>query len=115
MTSFIGDAFDWLRRLAKKGRRFDLVILDPPTFSQSKERGVFQAEKDYGRLVDAALPLLRSGGVLFASTNAARLQPESFLAAVTGAIQSARRKILQPSLRSPAAGFSRSPRRTRVP
>src|SRR5208282_3924125 len=31
-----GDAFDWLRRLAKKGRRFDAVLLDPPTFSQSK-------------------------------------------------------------------------------
>jgi 23S rRNA (cytosine1962-C5)-methyltransferase len=89
-----GDAFDWLRRLAKKGRLFDLVILDPPTFSQSKERGAFQAEKDFGRLVDAALPLVRGGGVLFASTNAARLEPEKFMAAVTGAIQSARRKIV---------------------
>jgi 23S rRNA (cytosine1962-C5)-methyltransferase len=89
-----GDAFDWLRRLAKKGRRFDLVILDPPTFSQSKQRGAFQAEKDYGRLVDAALPLVRSDGVLFASTNAVRLEPEKFMAAVTGAIQTARRRIV---------------------
>ena len=32
-----GDTFDWLRRLAKKGRAFDAVVLDPPTFSQSKE------------------------------------------------------------------------------
>ena len=39
-----GDAFDWLRRLAKKGRAFDAVALDPPTFSQSKEHGVFRAE-----------------------------------------------------------------------
>ena len=30
-----GDTFDWLRRLAKKGRAFDAVVLDPPTFSQS--------------------------------------------------------------------------------
>src|SRR3984957_5370116 len=29
-----GDAFDWMRRLAKKNRRFDAIILDPPTFSQ---------------------------------------------------------------------------------
>src|SRR6202040_322297 len=43
-----GDVFDWLRRLAKKGRAFDVVILDPPTFSQSREAGTFQAEKDYG-------------------------------------------------------------------
>ena len=48
-----GDAFDWMRRLAKKGRTFDAIVLDPPTFSQSKERGAFQAEKDYGRLADA--------------------------------------------------------------
>jgi 23S rRNA (cytosine1962-C5)-methyltransferase len=90
-----GDAFDWLRRLAKKGRAFDAVALDPPTFSQSKEHGVFRAEKDYGKLVAAALPLVRPGGVLFASTNAAEWPPEKFLADVEKAIHSARRKILQ--------------------
>jgi 23S rRNA (cytosine1962-C5)-methyltransferase len=90
-----GDVFDWLRRLAKKGRAYDLVILDPPTFSQSKERGAFRAEEDYGRLVTAALPVLKSGGVLLASTNAARLEPEDFLETVAGAIKSARRKMLK--------------------
>jgi 23S rRNA (cytosine1962-C5)-methyltransferase len=90
-----GDAFDWLRRLAKKGRAFDAVALDPPTFSQSKEHGVFRAEKDYGKLVAAALPLIRPGGVLFASTNAVDWPPEKFLADVEKAIHSARRKILQ--------------------
>jgi 23S rRNA (cytosine1962-C5)-methyltransferase len=90
-----GDAFDWLRRLAKKGRVYDLVILDPPTFSQSKERGAFRVEEDYGRLVAAALPVLKPGGVLLASTNAARLEPEDFLETVAGAIKSARRKILK--------------------
>ena len=88
-----GDVFDWLRRLAKKGRAYDLVILDPPTFSQSKERGAFRAEDDYGRLVEAALPVLKPGGVLLASTNAARLEPEDFLETVAGAIRQARRKI----------------------
>lgn len=92
---FHGDAFDWLRRLAKKVRRFDAIILDPPTFSQSKESGVFQAEKDYGRLVTAALPLLRASGVLFASTNAADWGPDKFLAAVDKAIGAAGRSILQ--------------------
>jgi 23S rRNA (cytosine1962-C5)-methyltransferase len=90
-----GDAFDWLRRLAKKGRAFDAVALDPPTFSQSKEHGVFRAEKDYGKLVAAALPLVRPGGVMFASTNAADWPPEKFLADVEKAIRLARRKILQ--------------------
>jgi 23S rRNA (cytosine1962-C5)-methyltransferase len=90
-----GDVFDWLRRLARKQRLYDVILLDPPTFSQSKESGVFRADKDYGRLVMAALPLLRTGGVLFASTNAADWPPEEFLAAVTEAIHRANRKILQ--------------------
>jgi 23S rRNA (cytosine1962-C5)-methyltransferase len=90
-----GDTFDWLRRLAKKRRLYDVVLLDPPTFSQSKASGVFRADKDYGRLVVAALPLLRTGGVLFASTNAADWAPEEFLAAVAEAIQEANRRILQ--------------------
>ena len=90
-----GDAFDWLRRLAKKGRTFDAVALDPPTFSQSKEHGVFRAEKDFGKLVTTALPLVRPGGILFASTNAADWLPEAFLADVETAIAAARRKVLQ--------------------
>jgi 23S rRNA (cytosine1962-C5)-methyltransferase len=88
-----GDTFDWLRRLAKKGRLFDVVLLDPPTFSQSKESGVFRAEKDYGSLVSAALPVLRPGGVLFASTNAAEWAPESFLETVEKALAATRRGI----------------------
>ena len=90
-----GDTFDWLKRFARKGRSFDVVILDPPTFSQSKEHGVFRAEKEYGELVKAALPVLNSNGVLFASTNAAELPPERFISQINEAIGSARRKIVQ--------------------
>jgi 23S rRNA (cytosine1962-C5)-methyltransferase len=90
-----GDVFDWLRRLAKKGRRFDVLVLDPPTFSQAKESGVFRVEKDYGKLVEAALPLLKAGGVLFASANAAGWPPEDFMACLEKAIRGAGRKTLQ--------------------
>ena len=90
-----GDAFDWLRRLAKKGRVFDAIVLDPPTFSQSKETGVFRVEKNFGDLVSAALPVLKPGGVLLASTNAADWPPEKFLASVDFAVRAARRKILK--------------------
>jgi 23S rRNA (cytosine1962-C5)-methyltransferase len=72
-----------------------VVVLDPPTFSQSKEHGAFRAEKDYGKLVRAALPVLRPGGVLFASTNAASWRPEEFLETVADAIRSGGRKIGQ--------------------
>jgi 23S rRNA (cytosine1962-C5)-methyltransferase len=71
------------------------VALDPPTFSQSKEHGTFRAEKDYGKLVTAALPVIKPGGVLFASTNATDWPPEEFLADVEASIVEARRKILQ--------------------
>ncbi len=90
-----GDVFDWLRRLAKKGRVFDAVALDPPTFSQSKTHGIFRAEKDYEKLVTAAMRLLRTGGVLFASTNAADWPPESFLTRVEGGVRAARRRVFQ--------------------
>lgn len=90
-----GDAFDWLRRLTRKHRTFDVIALDPPTFSQSKESGVWQAEKHYGRLITAALPLLKRNGVFFASTNATRLEPQHFLEAIRTAVTSARRRILQ--------------------
>jgi 23S rRNA G2069 N7-methylase RlmK/C1962 C5-methylase RlmI len=90
-----GDAWDWLRRLARRGRRFDVVLLDPPTFSRSRDSGVFRAERDYGRLAGAALPLLRPGGVLFASTNAAGWPPEEFLQVMSGAVKAAGRSLVQ--------------------
>jgi 23S rRNA (cytosine1962-C5)-methyltransferase len=90
-----GDVFEWLRRLAKKGRAFDAVVLDPPTFSRSKETGVFRVEKHFGDLVTTALPTLKPGGVLLASTNAADLPPEKFLASVVSAVRAAKRKLLK--------------------
>lgn len=88
-----GDLFDWAPRLVKKGRHFDLVILDPPTFSHSKTTGIFQAEKHYGKLVTAVLPLIRPGGVLFAATNAHKLDPEIFLSQIHKAAATAHRPI----------------------
>jgi 23S rRNA (cytosine1962-C5)-methyltransferase len=90
-----GDTFDWLRRLAKRGRTFDVVVLDPPTFSQSKVHGTFRAEKNYGQLITAALPVLKPGGVLFAATNSADRPPEKFLADIETAVAAGNRKIRQ--------------------
>jgi 23S rRNA (cytosine1962-C5)-methyltransferase len=90
-----GDVFDWLRRLAKKGKWYDAIVLDPPTFSQSKRGGTFQAEKDYAKLVSAALPLLGPKGVLLASSNAANLGPEKFIETIDHSCATAGRKVLQ--------------------
>lgn len=83
----LGDAFDWLRRLQRKERRFELVILDPPTFSTTKQRGRFRASTDYGGLVEAAAPLLAPGGMLLACTNAATVAPRHFCGIVEEALQ----------------------------
>lgn len=90
-----GDTFDWLRRWKKKGRRFDGIILDPPTFSESKEHGRFRAESDFGTLLEAALGVLNPAGVVLASTNAARLEPAGFVSDMQQAVQRAGRKILK--------------------
>jgi 23S rRNA (cytosine1962-C5)-methyltransferase len=90
-----GDVFDWLKRLAKKARQFDVLLLDPPTFSRSREHGDFRSETDYEKLVSLALPLLKPAGVLLASTNTARLGPEPFIGQVHAAIRSAGRDIIQ--------------------
>jgi 23S rRNA (cytosine1962-C5)-methyltransferase len=88
-----GDVFTWFRRLARQKRLFDVVILDPPTFSRSKEHGIFRAEKDFGLLVTAALPLLRRDGILLAATNAADFPPADFVEEVSQAVSRAGRQI----------------------
>lgn len=90
-----GDAQDWLRRLAKKGRTFEVVMVDPPTFSQSREHGVFRVETDYVELATAAARVVGSGGVLFCSTNAARWEAEAFLGAVRGGVEQAGRRVVR--------------------
>ena len=89
-----GDVFDWFARLAKKHRSFHIILLDPPTFSRSKESGLFHAKKDYRKLVKAALPLLKPEGTLFLSTNAADWAAEDFLAAIEIPIKATHRKVL---------------------
>ena len=90
-----GDVFDWLRRLRKKQQVYEVIVLDPPTFSQSKEQGTFRAEKDYGRLVTAVLTLLAPQGVLLASCNAARYAPGEFVEMVRSAIRASGRVLVQ--------------------
>ena len=64
------DVFDYYRRAARQGQRFDLVILDSPTFARVKEtRRVFTLAADLPRLVAGALELLDAGGVLHLSVN----------------------------------------------
>jgi 23S rRNA (cytosine1962-C5)-methyltransferase len=62
-----GDAFEELPALVRAGRKFDLVVLDPPAFATTKKR-VFQAERHWKDLATHGARLLRPGGVLVASS-----------------------------------------------
>ncbi len=72
-----GDVFDWLARLAKRGDRFDLVILDPPGFSRTKTRR-FSAAQDYGELAALAARCVAPEGLLLACCNVAELPRRAF-------------------------------------
>lgn len=69
-----GDAFDWLRRFQRRGQRFDLVIVDPPSFSSTP----FSVTRDYPRLVASGGAVVSPGGVLLAATNHAQTPETRF-------------------------------------
>lgn len=63
-----GDAFDWLARFARRQQLFDLVIVDPPSFSSTRAQ-TFSVQHDYVRLATAAARCVAHGGMLLAATN----------------------------------------------
>ncbi|MBU1431676.1 class I SAM-dependent methyltransferase [Myxococcota bacterium] len=81
-----GDVFDWLRRLARRGERFDLVILDPPSTSVGQRKRRWSAARDYPELVALALPLVAPGGRLWTATNLSKLSPLAFARKVASAL-----------------------------
>jgi 23S rRNA (cytosine1962-C5)-methyltransferase len=67
--SFVAeDVFAWLTRAATKNERFDLVIVDPPSYSSTKKRR-FVAESDYGDLVAMVAKVLAPHGKVVACCN----------------------------------------------
>lgn len=74
-----GDVFDWLKRLSKKERTFDLIVLDPPTFSRNADGAVFSIESRMSDLVGLAENILSKTGVILCSTNQRNLGGGRFL------------------------------------
>jgi 23S rRNA (cytosine1962-C5)-methyltransferase len=67
------DVTQVLPRLARKGEKFDVVILDPPTFSRSHRGRSFQVERDFETLLMNALELVDRDGHILLSTNCTSL------------------------------------------
>lgn len=75
------DVLQWLPRAAAQGRRYDLIVCDPPTFSNSKKMaGHFDVDSQHPRLVDGCLRLLSPGGTLYFSTNSRSFRLDEALA-----------------------------------
>ncbi|MBW4050656.1 MAG: bifunctional 23S rRNA (guanine(2069)-N(7))-methyltransferase RlmK/23S rRNA (guanine(2445)-N(2))-methyltransferase RlmL [Proteobacteria bacterium] len=69
------DCLEWLRDGARTRERYDLIFLDPPTFSNSKRmQGVLDVERDHAALIESCVSLLAPGGLLVFSTNAQRFR-----------------------------------------
>jgi len=65
-----GDALVWLREAARAGQRFDLIVLDPPSFSTSKAmQDTLDVQRDHPELIAACTRLLPRSGVLYFSSN----------------------------------------------
>src|SRR3954464_8098069 len=67
------DVMTVLPRLARKGEKFDVIILDPPTFSRTHAGKTFQVENDFERLLLAALEVAERNAHILLSTNCSTL------------------------------------------
>jgi 23S rRNA (guanine2445-N2)-methyltransferase / 23S rRNA (guanine2069-N7)-methyltransferase len=75
------DCREWLREAVQRPLNeaplFDLIFLDPPTFSNSKRmQGVLDVQRDHPELIELCMRLLAPGGLLVFSTNAQRFRPD---------------------------------------
>ena len=67
------DVMAVLPRLARRGEKFDAIILDPPTFSRSHRGKAFQVERDFETLLLAALDVAERNAHILLSTNCSTL------------------------------------------
>jgi 23S rRNA (guanine2445-N2)-methyltransferase / 23S rRNA (guanine2069-N7)-methyltransferase len=67
-----GDVMTWLR---DEGRRYDLIFLDPPTFSNSRRfQSILDVQRDHGDLIRAAAKVLHRDGTILFSSNYRRFK-----------------------------------------
>lgn len=76
-TTTVGDAFEVMEGLADRRARFDVVVVDPPSFAPNAS-SVPGARRAYRRLTALALELLGSGGTLFQASCSSRIDAIEF-------------------------------------
>jgi len=66
----VDDVFNYFKYAVKKQYKFDMVVLDPPSFARSKKM-TFSVSKDYVKLLKEAISITNKNGIIVASTNSA--------------------------------------------
>ncbi len=87
-TGTVGDAFEVMDDLRRSGERFDLVVVDPPSFA-SRQSDVTGALRAYGGLTALAVDLIQPGGTLVQASCSSRVSTSDFTGIVTRAAQRA--------------------------
>lgn len=83
------DVFDYLEKLKKEKKKFDLVVCDPPTFAKNRTQ-LKAAEKAYRKLMSAALDVVSPGGLFCAASCTSQVGPQAFRLAVVDAARKSR-------------------------
>ena len=88
------NAFDVLKAWAKEGRQYDVVMLDPPAFTKSRET-IQKAITGYKEINLRGMKLIKPGGFLVTTSCTNLVQPELFLEIIQMAAKDAKRTLRQ--------------------
>lgn len=85
----VGDTFKVLAKFVERGRKFDMVVIDPPAFASGSRGGKpWSAVRDYAELVGACLDVLEPGGVFIAASSTHKMTGMEFgIALAEGAVR----------------------------
>jgi 23S rRNA (cytosine1962-C5)-methyltransferase len=87
----VDDVVTVLPRLARKGEKFDVIILDPPTFSRSPGGKTFHVESDFEKLLVDSLELTERNSHVLVSTNCSKLREHALEVMARYGLKAARR------------------------
>jgi 23S rRNA (cytosine1962-C5)-methyltransferase len=88
----VANAFDFLKDAVDEGRRFDTIVLDPPSFAKNKD-AVEGAMRGYKEINLRAMQLLRPGGILVSASCTYHVDVARFEAMLESAAIDARRRV----------------------
>lgn len=96
------NAFDVLKTWVKDGRKYDVVMLDPPSFTKTRAT-IEKAITGYKEINLRGMKLVKPGGFLVTSSCTNLVQPEMFLDIIDMAAKDARRKLRQVTFQAQAS------------